>query len=39
MKKSRMQQLAGIKTNLNESFFGGYVDMQPLKEMDDNSNM
>jgi hypothetical protein len=36
MKKSRMQQLAGIKTNLNESFFGGYVDMQPLKETDNS---
>jgi hypothetical protein len=40
MDKSRMQRLAGIeKTNqLNESI-GGYVDMLPLKEMDDNSNM
>ena len=34
MVKSRMQRLAGIKTNLNESFFEGYVDMQPLREND-----
>jgi hypothetical protein len=38
MDKSRMQRLAGIeKTNqLNESF-GGYVDIQPLKEMEKES--
>jgi hypothetical protein len=36
MKKSRMQQLAGIKKNLNESFFGGYVDLHPLREMDNS---
>jgi hypothetical protein len=31
-----MQRLAGIKTNLNESI-GGYRDIQPLREMDDET--
>ena len=31
--KQWLQKIAGIKTSLNESFFGGYVDLSPVNRL------